>query len=56
MKYFSIIKPTSEELVHKFAEKVNLVEYVKKNYSYPQEDYLLTSNNPPVFVAVSISF
>ncbi len=50
MKYFSIIKPTSEELVHKFAEKVNLVEYVKKNYSYPQEDYLLTSNNPPVFV------
>lgn len=50
MKYFSIIKPTSEELVQKFAEKRNLVEYVEKNYSYPQEDYLITSDTPPVFV------
>jgi len=50
MKYFSIIKPTSEKLVQEFAEKRNLLEYVKKNYSYPQEDYLITSDIPPVFV------
>lgn len=50
MKYFSIIKPTSEKLVQEFAEKRNLVEYVKKNYSYPQEDYLIASDTPPVFV------
>ncbi len=50
MKYLSIIKPTSEELVRKFAEKRNLVEYVQKNYSYPQEDYLTASNTPPIFV------
>ncbi len=50
MKYLSIIKPTSKELIEKFAEKRNLVEYVKNNYSYPQEDYLFTSDDPAVFV------
>ncbi len=50
MKYLSIIKPTSKELVQKFAEKRNLVDYVKENYSYPQEDYLIASEMPPVFV------
>lgn len=50
MKYFSIIEPTSQKLVKEFAEKRNLVEYVEKNYSYPQEDYLITSDTPPIFV------
>jgi hypothetical protein len=50
MKFLSIIKSTSKELVQKFAEKINLVEYVKENYTYPQEDYLIASGTPPVFV------
>lgn len=50
MKYLSIIKPTSKELVKRFAEKRNLVGYVKENYSYSQEDYLIASDTPPVFV------
>ena len=50
MKYFSTFTPTSKELVNQFAEKRNLVEYVKENYSYPKEDYLIASDLPPIFV------
>jgi hypothetical protein len=50
MKYFSILEQASKEAIRVFAEKKNLLEYMTEDYMHPQEDYLLTSENPPVFV------
>lgn len=50
MKYISVFEPTSKKLVDDFAAKRNLTEYVNEKYTYPQEDYLLASEEPYVFV------
>lgn len=50
MKYFSILEQSTKEAIQKFAEKRNISEYVTENYRHPQEDYLIASGIPPVFV------
>lgn len=50
MQYLTIIEQPSKEAIRVFAEKRNLTEYLPENYQHPQEDYLLASDNPPVFV------
>lgn len=49
MKYFSIIEASSKEAIQVFAQKRNFVDYIEKN-SRPQEDFLLASTTPPIFV------
>jgi len=50
MKYISILEQPTKEAIRAFAEERNLTEYLPKTYQHPQEDYLITSNSPPVFV------
>ncbi len=50
MKYFTILEPPSKEAVRVFAEKRNLVSYFAESYQHPQEDFLIASDKPPVFV------
>ncbi len=50
MKYFSILEQSSKEAIREFAEKRNLTDYIKGNYQHSQEDYLIASNTPPIFV------
>lgn len=50
MQHVSIIEPATKEAVRAFAEKHNLTEHIAGDYHHPQEDYLLNSENPPVFV------
>ena len=50
MKYFSLIEQPSKEAIQKFAQKRGLSEYVAEDYTHPQEDFLITSDKPPVFV------
>ena len=50
MRYFFILEKMTKEASGVFAEKRNLKEYSLKIYHRPQEDYLLTSDFPPVFV------
>ncbi len=49
MKYFSIIEPSTKEAIQLFAEKRNLLHVIEK-YTHPQEDFLMTSETPPIFV------
>lgn len=50
MKYFSILEPPSKEAVRAFAEEKNLIDYLPEVYQHPQEDFLIASDMPPVFV------
>ena len=50
MKYFSILNLPSKEAIQAFAEKRNLTNYLVEDYQHPQEDFLITSDAPPVFV------
>lgn len=50
MKYISLIEQATPEAIKAFAEKTNLTEHLTESYKHPQEDYLLASDNPPVFV------
>ncbi len=50
MKYFSILEPPSKEAVRAFAKKRNLIDYLPEVYQHPQEDFLVASDTPPVFV------
>ncbi len=50
MKYFSILEQSTKEAIRQFADKRNISEYVTENYQHPQEDYLIASDVPPVFV------
>src|SRR3990167_1473559 len=50
MQYFSILEQSSKEAIWAFAEKRGLTENLPDDYRHPQEDYLLVSENPPVFV------
>ncbi len=50
MKYFSILEPPSKEAVRAFAEKRNLINHLPEVYQHPQEDFLIASDTPPVFV------
>lgn len=50
MKYFSILEPPTREALEMFAEKRNLGGYLAENYKHPQEDYLVVSDSPPIFV------
>jgi hypothetical protein len=50
MQYFSILEQPTKEAIRVFAEKRNLTEYLPESYQHPQEDYLIASNSPPIFV------
>jgi serine/threonine protein phosphatase PrpC len=50
MQHFSIFEQPTKEARKVFAEKRNLTEYPPENYQYPQEDYLIELDSPPVFV------
>lgn len=50
MQYFSIHEQFTKEAVRAFAEKENLTEHLSESYQHPQEDYLVASDSPPVFV------
>lgn len=50
MRYFSIIEQPTKEAIAVFAEKRNLTNQPPENYRHPQEDYLITSEPPPIFV------
>src|SRR3989338_1994025 len=50
MQYLSIIEQPTKEAIKAFAEKRNLTEHLPETYQHPQEDYLVASNSPPVFV------
>ena len=50
MQYISVIEQATKEAIQSFAEKYKLTEHIANDYHHPQEDYLLTSENPPVFV------
>ena len=50
MRYLSIIEQPTKEAVKMFAEKRNLTEHLPESYQHPQEDYLIASNYPPIFV------
>jgi len=50
MRYLSIIEQPSKEAIQVFVEKRNLTGYLPEYYQHPQEDFLILSDNPPVFV------
>ena len=50
MRYFSIIEQPTKEAVTVFAEKRNLTGQPPESYRHPQEDYLIASESPPIFV------
>ena len=50
MQYLSIIEQPTKEAIRAFAEKRNLTEHLPETYQHPQEDYLIASASPPVFV------
>lgn len=50
MNYFSILEQPSKEALRAFAEKINLTLYLKEDYQHPQEDYVIASETPPIFV------
>jgi hypothetical protein len=50
MQYFSILEQSTKEASRVFAEKRNIIEYQPEDYRHPQEDYLLASVSPPIFV------
>ncbi|RJQ14032.1 hypothetical protein C4553_01755 [Candidatus Parcubacteria bacterium] len=50
MQLLSILEPPSKEALQAFAKKRNIDEYLVKDYHHPQEDFLVVSETPPVFV------
>ena len=50
MKTFSVLEQATKEVIQHFAKERNLTEYVTENYRHPQEDYLIVSDTPPIFV------
>lgn len=50
MQHFSILEQPTKEAIRAFAEKRNLTKHLPESYQHPQEDYLIASNSPPVFV------
>lgn len=50
MKQISILEPASKEAVRAFAEKINLTSHLTEAYQHPQEDFLIASDEPAVFV------
>jgi hypothetical protein len=50
MKYFSVLEQPSKEAIRIFAEKRNFINYLPETYQHPQEDFLITSDVPSVFV------
>ncbi len=50
MQYLSILEQPTKEAIRAFAEKRNLTEHLPEGYQHPQENYLIASNSPPIFV------
>lgn len=50
MQYLSIREQVTKEALREFAGKRNLTEHLSESYQHPQEDYLVASNSPPIFV------
>lgn len=49
MKYISIREPATKEVLQNLTPKGEPINQVIEGEQRPQEDYLITSNNPPVF-------
>ena len=50
MEYLSIIEQPTKEAIKIFAKKINIPGRLIEKYRHPQEDYLITSESPPIFV------
>lgn len=50
MQYFSILGQPTKEAIKAFAKRKKFTEYLPENYQHPQEDYLIASSSPPIFV------
>ncbi len=50
MKHILILEQPTKEAIQAFAEKRNLTEHLTSEYQHPQEDFLIASDKPPVFV------
>jgi hypothetical protein len=50
MQYLSTLEQPTKEAIGAFAGKRDLTKYLPENYQHPQEDYLIASNSPPIFV------
>jgi hypothetical protein len=50
MKHISISELISKEAIQIFAKRERLADELVKDYYHPQEDFLIVSDNPPIFV------
>jgi len=50
MEHISISELTSREAIQVFAKREKIADELVKDYYHPQEDFLIVSDNPPVFV------
>jgi len=50
MEHISIFESVSKEAVQALIKKEKLADELVKDYYHPQEDFLIVSDNPPVFV------
>lgn len=50
MKHISILEQPTKEAIQAFAKKRDLQEHLPETYQHPQEDCLVDSETPPVFV------
>lgn len=50
MEYINILESPSKEAIQTFAKKRKLTDYLAQDYHHPQEDFLIASDMPPVFV------
>ena len=50
MHHLSILEPMTDEVIATFAKKKDFPEWLAQIQRPPQEDYLLVSDNPPIFV------
>ena len=50
MKFFSILEPATRESIEAFAKKRGIFHLLADLHHHPQEDFLVVSAKPPVFV------
>jgi len=50
MEYIDILELPSKEAIQSFAKREKLTDYLAQDYHHPQEDFLIASDIPPIFV------
>jgi len=50
MEYIDILELPSKEAIQAFAKKMKIADHLAQDYHHPQEDFLIASDTPPVFV------